>query len=332
MSSDPDPLQDIADLQSANAEKTQVKRLRSQVAAYERLVEQQQQRIDKLSAQKVVAPRQPSSSPMPVEPGGFVRVIVPDTHGCFIDQPAADAMLSDIKSLDPREIVMIGDHIDCGGFLAQHHVWGYVAEAAYTFEEDVAAANQFLDSLQSAAPNATIHYLEGNHEARIEKWCVTQALRDGTDAAFLLGLLGTEKILHLKKRGINFYAQGKCYAGCRIPSTIKLGKCYFTHGTKHGKRAADQMLQRFGASVVFGHVHKLLSASDRTVKDGEIGAWSVGCLCSLQPKWRHSDPTDWMHGYGTQLVRENGDFLHINVPVINAESFLVPFTQAAAAI
>lgn len=323
-----DPLQDIADLKASSSDKAQTKRMRAQIAAYEKLVEQQQQRIDRLSAQKIVVP-QPVKHTTPAGPEGHVRVIIPDTHGCFIDQAAANAMLADIESLGPKEIVMIGDHIDCGGFLAQHHVWGYVAEASYTFEEDVAAANRFLDQVQASAPGAEIHYLCGNHERRIEAWCLTQALRNEADAAYLMRLHGPEMILHLEKRGIKFYAQGQYYGDCRVPATIKLGKCFFTHGSRHGKRAADAMLQRFNAPVVFGHVHKLLSASDRNVKDGEISAWSVGCLCTLQPKWRHSDPTDWMHGYGVQLVRPNGDFLHINVPIIEGQSYLVPFTQVA---
>ena len=95
--------------------------------------------------------------------GVTLRVIVPDSHGCFVDQSAASAMLADIKLLKPSSIILLGDHLDCGGFLAEHHTWGYVAETDYSFEDDVEATNQFLDQLQSAAPQATIEYLEGNH-------------------------------------------------------------------------------------------------------------------------------------------------------------------------
>ena len=52
------------------------------------------------------------------------------------------------------------------------------------------------------------------------------------------------------------------------------------------------------------------------------GAWCCGYLGRAQPLWRHSDPTDWTQGYGVQLVRPNGDFLHINTPIIEGKSYL----------
>jgi len=88
--------------------------------------------------------------------GVTLRVIVPDSHGCFVDQSAASAMLADIAMLKPSSIILLGDHLDCGGFLAEHHTWGYVAETDYTFEDDCQATNPFLDALQSAAPQSTI--------------------------------------------------------------------------------------------------------------------------------------------------------------------------------
>ena len=96
--------------------------------------------------------------------GDVVRVVIPDTHGALVDKGALAALLGDVKALDPHEIILLGDHVDCGGFLAQHHVMGYVAETDYTYEEDIAAANPFLDALQKAAPRAKIEYIEGNHE------------------------------------------------------------------------------------------------------------------------------------------------------------------------
>ena len=134
-------------------------------------------------------------------------------------------------------------------------------------------------------------------------------------------------VLHTAKRGIRYYKHGVRYDDCRIPATIRRGKCYFTHGFSHGKNAAAAHLAKFGANIVFGHVHKILSASDRTVSAGEIGAHSPGCLCELQPLWRHSAPTDWSHGYGVQLVKPCGDFLHINVPIIDGKSYLVNLTE-----
>ena len=624
-----------------------IKSLRKQLAARDKIIDEQNIRIERQGKDRFVIPRQ--KSPRKTK-GGFVRAIIPDTHGCFVDPDALAAMLEDLRLLAPKEIVLLGDHLDCGGFLSQHHTLGYVAEAAYTFDDDVDAGNDMLDRVQAICPKADIHYLEGNHEclspdhdvltkegwkpiedvttddvvagmsddgstqwskplashcyeyegdmisydgpifrirmtpqhrvwywnqpntelscrkawkiasttttyeiptasnntqpeyeindneirlvawiltdgtlssnkveiyqsksenfndirsifdeldlaysegsrerggdyrpehkfyvlgngrdrvkrlfgikgkccksdktippwvknlsarqfdifietiiqgdgskrgdaaciygeehfleelqsmivvngrscsmrkkynkqdgnfsnkgwhfclnvckrnrrkvaggnfkseeysgmvyclttesdnffvrhrgnvsvtgnSRIEKWCVTQALRNSQDAQKLLNTFGTETQLHLAKRKIKFYKQGQFYDGCRIPSTIKLGRCYFTHGSRVGKNATQAMLGDYGACVVFGHVHKIQSASSRTVEGGEIGAWTPGCLCRLQPLWRHTSITDWSHGYGVQLVRPDGDFLHITVPIIDGKSYLLNLTS-----
>jgi len=254
--------------------------------------------------------------------GAFIRVFLPDTHGNLVDSKALQAFLSDLAYLSPREIYMMGDHLDCGGWLAAHHTLGFIPETENTFEADVDAANSLLDEVQRICPKSKIWYLEGNHEERIEKWIITAVMRHGKDAAFLRSLCGPEAVLHLAERNIPYITKGKTYDGCRVQGTIRAGNVYVTHGTRHGKNAANAMLQRFGASVVFGHVHKLMAAADRNVKDGEIGAWSVGHLSRQQPLWRHGDPTDWSQGYGFQVVQPNDDFLHINVPIIDGKSYL----------
>lgn len=257
----------------------------------------------------------------------FCRVIIPDTHGCKIDKEAAAILLSDIEKLCPLEIVWLGDHLDCGGFLAQHHVMGYVADTLYTFEEDVAAANHFMDRVQEAAPGSDHHYLEGNHERRIEKWIVTQTLQNPKDAQYLHNLFSVEKVLHIKERGINFYKQGVRYHDLPIPATIKLGHCHFTHGSSTSKNAAKAHVEMFSGNVVYGHTHRPDSFSIRTVKEGLISAWSPGCLCELQPLWQHTSITGWGHGYGLQIVQPSGEFLHINIPILDGKSYLMDLTE-----
>lgn len=264
--------------------------------------------------------------------GAYFRVIVPDTHGCYADEAALAAFLSDLEALAPRvrEIVLLGDHLDCGGFLAMHHTIGYVAEAAYTFEADVIATNTLLDRVQGLCPKAAIHYLEGNHERRIERWCVTQTLSHARDAEYLRKMFSPASVLHLEKRNISYYRQAEFHGDLPVPGTLRLGRCYFTHGTRCGSNAAREMLADFGANVVFGHTHTASSASARPVKSGEIGAWCPGGLCRLQPLWNHTRPTKWNHGYAVQLVRRDGDFMYVHVPIISGRSYLIGLNGLAA--
>lgn len=302
---------------------------KAKVAEQQKQIDHLSERLEKLRASRWSIPLARRKNAKTGRP--FVRVVIPDTHGCQVDPAAIGAVLDDLEALDAREVVMLGDHLECGGFLAQHWTLGYVAQAEYTFEQDVDAANDLLDKIQARCPKAVIHYLEGNHERRIESWCITQALKHGRDGAFLLRQFGTQSQLHLERRGIRFYQQGRFYMDLTIPATIKLGHCYFTHGHTAARHAAAVMLERYGNNVVYGHTHRSDEASSRTVDRGTIKAWCPGALCQLQPLWQHTAPTTWTHGYGVQLVQESGDFLHVQVPVIDGRSYLVQLTNQAGA-
>ncbi|HYE79282.1 MAG TPA: metallophosphoesterase family protein [bacterium] len=301
---------------------------KARIAEQQKQIDHLSERLEKLRASRWAIPlgRRKAAKAGRV----FTRVVVPDTHGCFVDVPAIAAFLDDLEALQPAEIVMLGDHLECGGFLAQHWTLGYVAQAEYTFEQDVDAANDLLDKIQARAPRAAIHYLQGNHERRIEQWCITQALRHSRDGAYLLRQFGCDAQLNLSKRGIALYEQGKTYMGLKIPATIKLGHCYFTHGHTAAKHAAAKMLERYKGNVVFGHTHRSDEASTNTVSDGTIKAYNPGCLCQMQPLWQHTNPTEWSHGYAVQFVQEDGSFLHVNVTIIDGRSYLAQVTKRAA--
>lgn len=291
------------------------------IAELERLVERQAAELERARNTTFSLP---TGKPRKETRGAFCRVIVPDSHGSHIEPAACESFLSDLERIDPAEIVMLGDHIDCGGFLAQHHTMGYVAETEYTFANDVSAANQFLDAIQLRSPKAHIHVLEGNHERRIERWIVTQTLRSEKDAEFLRGMLSAPVVLNAEKRGLRWYEQGKFHQNLPLPATIKLGKCYFAHGEYAGLNSARKHLVRYGDNVVFGHTHQIDHSIARTVSAGVVGAWSIGCLCKLQPYWSHTNLTNWSHAYGLQIVQPCGMFLHITVPIIEGRSLLAP--------
>src|SRR5690606_24000904 len=127
----------------------------------------------------------------------------------------------------------------------------------------------------------------------------------------------------LRRRGIRYYRSSEMYQGLSVPGSIRLGKCFFTHGVSHSKHASAAHLERFGASVVHGHVHRSMSVVSRTVTSDALGAWCPGTLAKLQPLYRHTTPTTWTHGYGVQFVNKTtGTFMHVNVPIFKGTSGL----------
>lgn len=259
----------------------------------------------------------------------LTRVIVPDSHGAHIDPRARAAFLSDLAQIKPDHIVMLGDHLDCAGTFSSHQR-NYTNELAESYSDDVDATNALLDDIQACAPSASVDYIEGNHEAHIERWAARE-FQSYKDAEMVVALLGPVGRLRLKERGVPYYRRSEFYDGLAIPGTIRRGRCFFTHGVSHAKAADSVHLERFGASVVFGHVHRSISVVSRTVTSDGHGAWCPGTLAKLQPLYRHTHPTTWSHGYGLQLVNQStGTFLHLNVPILDGVSMLSVVTSLGA--
>jgi hypothetical protein len=255
--------------------------------------------------------------------GHFHRITIPDSHGAHIDAAARAAFLSDLEYLKPREVVWLGDHIDCGGFLSEHHTIGFVAEMAYGYVDDIAAANSFIDDVQKRSPDATHVMVCGNHEHRIERWCCTHARGNASTAAMLLDKLGVPSNLHLARRGIRFIGRGDIEPESRVRGAIKLGCCYFVHDVSTARNAAQVAINKWGANVCFGDTHRIDMAVSRKA-ERDIIASTNGCLSTLRPYWQETNITDWSHGYGVQIVTPDGEFLHIIVPIIQGKSLLGP--------
>ncbi len=250
-----------------------------------------------------------------------IRVIIPDSHGQFIDRPAADAFLKDLEKLNPDEIICLGDHVDCSGIMSMHGP-GCRDDRQYKYKDDVGSTNKFLDAIQKRAPNARIDYIEGNHEFHAERWAA--GMFDNTDDVdLLLEHFAPRKLLKLDQRGIKYIYRLKFYDGLNIPNTIKRGKICFTHGVTACKHAAATHVDKFGMSVCFGHIHRVQEFKTRNVKSGAIGAWCPGTLAKLMPLYAHTNLTAWSHGYGLEYFSEvSGNFIHLNVPIVHGKSLL----------
>lgn len=270
------------------------------------------------------------ASPVPTfkkHQGDITRAICCDLHGAKMHKQAAGSFIADCKALQPDEILLLGDMVDVGGFLALHHVMGYVAESSYSYDDDIAATNGFLDDLAKACPRASITYIEGNHENRVERWALTMTLRHQKDAEGLRRRNAPEFLLKLQERNIPYIRMSQLYDNLSLHGTIRRGMCYFTHGSfLKSQNAARDAVARLSGNVVFGNTHRADVYMGHRVNVGIIGGFNPGCLCELQPVWQNTNPTDWTHGYALQFVSGlTQQFLHINIPIVKGHSLLVPF-------
>lgn len=290
-------------------------------------------RVEKLQ-QMLIAERQRKVAKLPKPrvgkaPKSIIRVCIPDSHGAHVDWPAADAMVRDIMRLQPDEVVWLGDHLDCGGTFSAHQR-SYTNEMTESYDEDVTQGNILLDKVMQAAPNAEHHYLFGNHEEHVQRWAARN-FECFRDARLAVERFGPAAMLRLKERGFRWYVSSEQYGEVTIPGTIRLGKCYYTHGIGAGKHATHTHVERFGASVVHGHTHRAQASIQRTVKSMMHGAWCPGTLAKLQPLYRHTTPTTWSHGYIVQFVNVGtGTFATWQIPIFGDKTLLLETIDAIA--
>lgn len=258
----------------------------------------------------------------------ILRAIFSDTHGNHVDKDAVGAFLSDLDHLDVDEAWGLGDHLECGGWLAGSKTLGYVAEIdEVSFEDDVGATNDLLDKIAERCPK--IHLLAGNHENRIERWIIDAVRGHKRNAEWLARQIGPRNVLFLDKRGIKYYTQdGQHIEGSEERGIVKVGKTYMTHGFSTSKHAASATLDKYAGCVFYGHTHRADVATTRLVSTGLVAAWCGGCLCTFQARWNHNRPDGWTHGYLLQLVNvDDGSFHTIPVPIIKGRSYLADFMK-----
>lgn len=259
------------------------------------------------------------------DPEDRVIVVFPDVHGVYADKAAVNAFLGDLKSLKPWGVVGLGDLIDCGGFLAQHHTMGFVAETAYSYEEDIQHGGVFLDSVQEQSGCENVHLIEGNHDMRPEKWAVTSSLRNRVDAEFLRSRVAPQDLLNYKGRGFKYYRRAETYDGMPVQGAFRIGKLGFFHGLLQGNNDPSRVLQRFGHSMIYGHTHQIKSTIKPTMS-GAIGAWNIGTLAQLRPLYAHGSPTEWCHGYGIAIMSKSGRFQFMTISINDGVSLLPKMT------
>ena len=249
-----------------------------------------------------------------------VRLSFGDLHGMRMDRKAVDALLRDVRVLDPDVVVLGGDMMECGGWLAKHQPIGFVALLDYTYQEDLAATNWFLDEAQQAAPHAEMHYLEGQHEDRIERWIVDQVTGHAADAEFLRSLVSPHALLRLEERGIKYYRRSQVYVEGLPRGWMQLGRMYFTHEMGTSRNAARDAVSQTGGNVTYFHTHREDTATRVFPAVGICKAFNPGCLCTMQPVWQNSNPTDWSQGYAIDFIAKSGNFQRVHVPIWRGES------------
>ena len=200
----------------------------------------------------------------------------------------AKRFIADVK---PSGIVLGGDFLDMeslSGWLENQR--RLLEMRRYSKEMEI--ANRELDELQNSCPSSKVWYMEGNHEGWVERYLDKHPNMEGT--------LDLRKDLSLESRKIDWIKEN---------GLLQIGKMFFLHGWVHNTYHAKAHLQLLGDNCMYGHVHKpQLFTQELRAHRRTHGAWSVGCLCDLNPHFMRNKPNSWQHGFGYVEFRPDGMF------------------------
>lgn len=247
------------------------------------------------------------------------RLFVPDCHWPNIDINAYRLMLEVAVDFKPHEIIILGDWQDC------YSVSRYDKHPQKMFlqlEEELVRGNEALTKMMLLLKPRHLFFIEGNHEARIQKYLQNFA------PLLLTSIKKPEELLELP-RNCTYLPYGQ-------KNFLKLAPDFVAcHGTLCGQTPAKRMLEKLGKSVIFGHTHKF-QLHTRTTMDRENTAYNIGWLGNVDEAAEYiADVADWSHGFATGVFSKSGHWAinmhHIkNKQVIANNKQYVRGTKAAA--
>lgn len=238
------------------------------------------------------------------------------------DRRALDVVVQAIEILQPDRVVNQGDFLDLAPWSRHRRPM----DIRDTTTPQLREAHWWQSEFVRAAPDADQDYLEGNHEARINK-ALTDNMPEATTTipvGHVRPLASIETLLALDSLGVKYH--GPYGSRMWLWDIVEM-----THGdtvrSGAGKTVAS-LSERSLHSVWVGHIHKREQAT-RTVwgPDGpkSVTASSCGCLCLLgqEDVPGYEGRREWQQGFGIIIYdKKTGMDHHIVVPIEDGRAWL----------
>lgn len=206
-------------------------------------------------------------------------VCLSDMHIPNHDIITCDLVFDCIIDLQPNNIVLLGDILDCywsSKFLKNPNNKIYIQEEADIFYN-------LFSKLRRKCKNTNIYYVLGNHEERL--------LKSQWEHPQYIGLRALEpnQLLRLDKLNIQLYK-----------NKLVLNDFIFYHGDKvrsNSSYSAKAELEGFQMnSGISGHTHRLGCYHHSC--DKNVESWyENGCLCTLDPEYINPPKINWQQGF-----------------------------------
>ena len=233
-----------------------------------------------------------------------VAVIAGDKHIPYRNDVAWAVLLKALEHLKPDIYVNTGDEFAFSAFSRFQPVpseWDVDLEGHYR------QALEDLDEIQKRVGHTV--YIEGNHDARIEKWAA--ATREGMSAYRMLSPRIILSRGRKRFRWVPYYVPDGTYSYYRLTPRISV-----VHGWTYCKHATARHLEMSrGRSIIHGHTHRMqVEYAQDPFSLEPVEGFSAGCLCDRVPLYNTSAPVNWVNGFIVAYIGRRSDTVY-TVPV-----------------
>lgn len=211
-----------------------------------------------------------------------------------------------LREYQPDEIILAGDIGEYTSVSRHGGNWGSMLDA------ECDQVRHFIEDRQKCCPEASITYMEGNHETRFMRF-IEEVVPS------LAGTYSIPKGCKLDELKVTWVPEAA--------QPIRRGKLKVLHGhqeSRHGgelpKHHAMRMGEIYGEvdhDVVYFHTHK--SQSYAHPRHGGIArATGIGCTRSLKPRWMHGKEAGWTHQFAVAFIGPHDYTALFPVSVVNS--------------
>jgi hypothetical protein len=223
------------------------------------------------------------------------NMVISDIHIPFQDDDAVALMKLYAKDYKPDNLYINGDMLDFYSLSS----FDKSPDRKETLVQEVYQGRQFLHDMRKVVgEDCNITFLEGNHEARLQRYFWRNPEMYGLD------VLELSKLLDLKKYNVGFIGVDPDYWSADT-GHAKQGDALILHGdsrlngAKGGIHGSYNTMKAMGISTVNGHDHKLGLRFYQNAYS-KLFALGTGCLCKVPGN------ADYEQGFGTFTTTEDG--------------------------
>lgn len=217
-------------------------------------------------------------------------LILPDLQVPLNDRPFTERLIKLARTVRPDKLIFIGDLSDSTEI--SKWVKGRPGEYTGNFQRACHQVADVVRRFRDAAPDAELSVQLGNHDTRIKEY-----LEQGAPALLGQDALRVESLFGITDVG------GICHQKPYefFPGVLAVHGHEESYSSVPGKYGLDA-INRYGASVVYGHTHRPLLVTNSRGYDGRIStqfAMNVGHgMDTLKVDYLKSGHMNWCRAAG----------------------------------